>query len=108
MAYARVRPVHDVPGGTGPATIAVMQFAHALCDGPRAMAMAAWLFGRETPVPDVVRESPGFLPWRAFDAARAHRRLVSDTRTGLLPPAIGAQPALATNISPSGTRPCAR
>ncbi len=97
-------PVHDVPGSSGPATIAVMQFAHALCDGPRAMAMAAWLFGRETAVPDVVRESTGFLPWRAIESARAHRRLVNDTRNGLLPPAIGAQPAVATNISPSGTR----
>jgi hypothetical protein len=98
-------PVHGIAGGAGPATVAVMQFAHALSDGPRALAMAAWLFGRETPVPDVVAESRGFLPWLAFDAARAHRQLVSDTRAGLLPPAIGPQPALATNTHPTGAHP---
>src|ERR1700744_5923169 len=42
-------PVHGVPGSTGPATVAVMQFAHALSDGPRALALAAWLFGGTTP-----------------------------------------------------------
>jgi hypothetical protein len=98
-------PVHGIAGGAGPATVAVMQFAHALSDGPRALAMAAWLFGRETPVPDVVPESPGFLPWLAFEAARAHRKQVSDTRAGLLPPAIGPQPALSTNTQPTGARP---
>ena len=98
-------PVHGIAGSAGPATVAVLQFAHALSDGPRALAMAAWLFGRETPVPDVVPESPGFLPWLAFDAARAHRKLVSDTRAGLLPPAIGPQPALPTNTHPTGARP---
>ena len=97
-------PVHDIPGSTGPGTVAVMQFAHALCDGPRAIKMAAWLFGRDSPVPDVAREPRGFLPWRAIESARAHRRLVSDTRNGLLPPAIGAQPALSTNTRPRGTR----
>lgn len=97
-------PVHNVPGSTGPTTVAVMQFAHALCDGPRATAMAAWLFGRNSPVPDVARESPGFLPWRAIESARAHRRLISDTRDGSLPPAIGAQPAMPTNTRPSGAR----
>jgi hypothetical protein len=98
-------PVHGVAGGAGPATVAVLQFAHALSDGPRALAMAAWLFGRKTPVPDVVPESPGFLPWLAFEAARAHRKQVSDTRAGLLPPAIGPQPALSTNTQPTGARP---
>jgi hypothetical protein len=98
-------PVHGIAGSAGPATVAVMQFAHALSDGPRALAMAAWLFGRETSVPDVVPESPGFLPWLAFEAARAHRKQVSDTRAGLLPPAIGPQPALSTNTHPTGARP---
>jgi hypothetical protein len=98
-------PVRDMPGSTGPGTVAVMQFAHALSDGPRALAMAAWLFGRDAPVPDVVAESPGFLPWLAFEAARAHRKQVSDTRSGLLPPAIGPQPALSTNTHPTGARP---
>lgn len=95
-------PVHDVPGSAGSATVAVMQFAHALCDGPRAIAMAAWLFGRETPVPEIDREPRGFLPWRAIESARAHRLQVSDTREGVLPPAIGPQPAVLINTRPSG------
>src|SRR5271156_3317513 len=97
-------PVHGIPGSTGPGTVAVMQFAHALADGPRALALAAWLFGRATPVPDVVTASPGFLPWHAVDAARAHRKQVRDTRAGLLPPAIGTRPALSTNARPMGVR----
>ena len=31
-------PVHGIPGGTGPGTVAVMQVAHALADGARAAA----------------------------------------------------------------------
>src|ERR1700677_1546990 len=96
-------PVHGIPGNTGPATVAVMQFAHALSDGPRALAMAAWLFGRATPVPELPPSS-GFLPWRGIVAAQAHRKQVRDTRAGLLPPAIGAQPALSTNGRPTGAR----
>ena len=97
-------PVHDLPGGSAPGTVAVMQVAHALADGVRGAALAAWLFGRATPVPDVVTSSPGFLPWRAVDAARAHRKQVRDTRAGLLPPPIGARPALSTNARPMGVR----
>ncbi|HYX98672.1 MAG TPA: DUF1298 domain-containing protein [Mycobacterium sp.] len=96
-------PVHGMPGSPGPATVAVMQFAHALCDGPRALAMAAWLFGRPAPVPEIA-PSPGFLPWRGLVAAQAHRNQVRDTRAGLLPPAIGAQPVLSTNDRPTGAR----
>lgn len=96
-------PVHGVPGGTGPGTVAVLQVAHALADGVRASALAAWLFGRTTPVPDVVASS-GFLPWRAVDAARAHRKLVRDTRAGLLRPSAGSRPPLSTNARPAGAR----
>jgi hypothetical protein len=96
-------PVRGVPGSTGPATVAVMQFAHALSDGPRALALAEWLFGGATPVPEVPPSS-GFLPWRGLVSARAHRQQVRDTRAGLLPPAIGPQPALATNDRPTGAR----
>jgi hypothetical protein len=96
-------PVHGIPVGTGPGTVAVMQVAHALADGVRASALAAWLFGRKTPVPDVVSSS-GFLPWRAVDAARAHRKLVRDTRAGLLRPSAGSRPALSTNARPAGAR----
>jgi hypothetical protein len=96
-------PVHGIPGGNGPGTVAVMQVAHALADGTRSAALAAWLFGRKTPVPDVVASS-GFLPWRAVDAARAHRKLVRDTRAGLLRPSAGLRPPLSTNARPAGTR----
>jgi hypothetical protein len=97
-------PVRDVPGSTGPGTVVVMQFAHALCDGARALEMSAWLFGREAPVPDVPKEKSGFLPWLAIDAARAHRRQVADTQAGVLPPAIGPQPARVGNVRPTGAR----
>ena len=96
-------PVHGIPVGTGPGTVAVLQVAHALADGVRASALAAWLFGRKTPVPDVVASS-GFLPWRAVDAARAHRKLVRDTRAGLLRPSAGSRPPLSTNARPAGAR----
>jgi WS/DGAT C-terminal domain len=96
-------PVHDLPGGTTPGTVAVMQVAHALADGVRASALAAWLFGRATPVPDVMA-SRGFLPWRAVNAFRAHRKLVRDTRAGLLRPPAGGRPTLSTNARPAGVR----
>jgi WS/DGAT C-terminal domain len=96
-------PVHDLPGGTGPGTVAVMQAAHALADGARASALAGWLFGRPTPVPEVAA-SPGFLPWRAVNSVRAHRKLVRDTRAGLLRPGPGTRPALSTNARPAGAR----
>src|SRR6202012_2446159 len=96
-------PVHGIPGSAGPSTVAVMQFAHALCDGPRALAMAAWLFGRASPVAEIAPSS-GFLPWRGLVAAQAHRNQVRDTRAGLLPAPIGAQPAFSTNDRPTGAR----
>jgi hypothetical protein len=97
-------PVHDLPGAAGPGTVAVMQVAHALADGTRCSALAGWLFGRPTPVPDVVPASPGFLPWRAVKAFRAHREFVRDTRAGLLRPPPGARPVLSTNARPAGAR----
>jgi WS/DGAT C-terminal domain len=97
-------PVHDLPGAPGPNSVAVMQIAHAFADGARAAALAAWLFGRPTPVPDVVAAFPGFLPWRAFTAARAHRKLVRDTRAGLLKPPPALRPPQPTNARPAGVR----
>jgi hypothetical protein len=97
-------PVFGVPGVTGPGTVAVMQVAHALADGARASAMAAWLFGRAAPVPELARPSAGFLPWRAVDAARTHRRLVRDTHAGLLAPGAGSRPLQRTNARPDGAR----
>jgi hypothetical protein len=97
-------PVLGIPGVAGPGTIAVMQVAHALADGVRGSAMAAWLFGRDAPVPEVARLPAGFLPWRAADAARTHRQLVRDTRAGLLAPGLGSRPRLPTNARPAGAR----
>ncbi len=97
-------PVRGIPGVTGPGTVAVMQVAHALADGARASAMAAWLFGRADPVPEVQRLRAGFLPRRAAEAACAHRRLVRDTRAGLLAPGVGSRPLLRTNARPDGAR----
>jgi uncharacterized protein DUF1298 len=78
--------------------------AHALADGRRASAMAAWLFGRAAPVPEVQRIRAGLLPWRAVEASRAHRKLVRDTRAGLLAPGVGTRPLLRTNTRPDGAR----
>ena len=66
--------------------------------------MAAWLFGRPDPVPEVQRLRAGFLPWRAAEAARTHRQLVRDTRAGQLAPGVGFRPLLPTNARPDGAR----
>ena len=97
-------PVLGIPGVRGPGVVTVVQVAHALADGARASAMAAWLFGRAEPVPEVARLPVGFLPWRAIDAARAHRGLVRDTRAGLLAPGVGSRPMLSTNAGTHGAR----
>ncbi|MGO9385452.1 MAG: WS/DGAT domain-containing protein [Mycobacterium sp.] len=97
-------PVFGIPGVTGPGTVAVMQVPHALADGVRASAMAAWLFGRAAPVPELAPPSAGFFPWLAVDAARTHRRLVRDTRHGLLAPGAGLRPLQRTNARPDGAR----
>jgi hypothetical protein len=99
-------PVLGIPGVTRPGVVAVMQIAHALADGARATAMAAWVFGRDVPVPVPEVKPPlvGFLPWRSIDAARTHRRLVRDIRAGLLAPGVGLRPPLSTNVDAGGTR----
>jgi len=96
--------VDGIPGHRGAGTVAVLQVAHALADGARASALAAWLFGRDAPVAAVAAPARGFLPWRAIVAARAHRGRVEDTRAGLLPAPVGDRPPLATNNRPAGTR----
>jgi hypothetical protein len=99
-------PVDGLPvGGTG--TVAVLQAAHALGDGIRSSALAAWLFGRAGEVPPVPAPPPFrgvALPWRAFRAARAHRQLVHDTDAGLIPPQADSRPALRSNTRPAGVR----
>jgi hypothetical protein len=96
-------PVLGIPGVRGPGTVAVVQLAHALADGIRATAMAAWLFGRAVPVPEMKPPRVGFLPWRSVGAARAHRRLVRDTRAGLLTPGVGLRRPLSINAGAGGT-----
>jgi WS/DGAT C-terminal domain len=97
-------PVTGIPGAAGAGAVAVVQIAHALADGARGSALAAWLFGRAAPVPDVLSPSPGFLPWRAFDAARTHRQLARDIRAGLLAAPAMPRPILPTNARPEGVR----
>jgi WS/DGAT C-terminal domain len=97
-------PVFDVPGLSGPGTVVILQYPHALADGVRASAMGAWLFGRAVPVPEVQPVPAGFLPWRALDAVRTHRRLVRDTHAGLLAPGVGYRPPLPTNAPSAGAR----
>ena len=96
--------VLGIPGVTGPGSVVVMQVAHALADGARASAMAGRLFGRPDPVPGVRRLRAGFLPWRAAQAARAHRQLVRDTGAGLPAPGVGPRPLLPTNARPGTAR----
>jgi hypothetical protein len=84
--------------------VAVMQVAHALGDGARSAAMAAWLFGRAEPVPAVTPQPRGCLPRRAVEAARTHNQLVQDTRCGRLAPPVGSRPPLVTNVRPHGAR----
>ncbi|OBH56070.1 WS/DGAT domain-containing protein [Mycobacterium sp. E2479] len=97
-------PVRGIPRVSAAGTVAVLQVAHALADGARSAAMAAWLFGRPGAVPEVREPRPGFLPWRAAQAARAHRRRERDIRAGLLPPGAGSRPLLPTNARPEGAR----
>lgn len=111
---ARRRPwrMHLFPGVDGPCglragTVVVLQIAHALADGVRSSALAAWLLGRADPieaVPAVPPWATAALPWRAYRAARAHRRLVRDTIAGAVPAPAPARPALRSNTRPAGAR----
>ena len=99
-------PVHDLPGhrGGGSGTVVVLQVAHALADGARASALAAWLFGRPAPVAALPAPGQAMALWRAVEAARTERSRTRDTRLGILPPPVGDRPPLITNTRPSGTR----
>lgn len=57
-------PVLGIPGVDGPGVVAVLQAPHALADGIRGAALAAWLFGRSAPVPGVHPPAPGPFAWR--------------------------------------------
>lgn len=98
--------VEGLPGAVGAGAVAVLQISHALGDGIRSSALAARLFGRDGDVPSVAstRSSPAAMPVLAFSAARAHRRLVRDTQSGLVPPQALPRPVLRTNRRPKGDR----
>ncbi|MGE2719119.1 DUF1298 domain-containing protein [Mycolicibacterium celeriflavum] len=98
--------VEGIPGAAV-GTVAVLQVAHALGDGLRSSALAAWLFGRQALVPTVPlpERVPGFrMPWRGIAAARAHRNLVRDTEAGVVPPPADSRPTLRSNARPEGLR----
>jgi hypothetical protein len=98
-------PVDGLPSA-GVGTVAVLQAAHALGDGIRSSALAAWLFGRADTVA-AVRVPPLqslALPWRSLRAARTHGQLVRDTQAGLVPAQADSRPALHTNTAPAGER----
>ena len=99
-------PVDGIPNAQGAGTVAVLQISHALADGARSSALAAWLFGRAGDVAPVMtpRLRGVMLPWRGFLAARAHRQLVRDTESGLVPAQTEPRPALRTNTRPAGAR----
>lgn len=104
--------LHIFPGvraipGSGVGTVGVLQVAHALGDGLRSSALAAWLFGRPVWVPRVAAPQPfrGLrMPWRGYVAARAHRGLVRDTEAAVVPPQADSCPALRSNERPQGLR----
>ena len=98
--------VEGVPTVSGPGTVAVLHISHALGGGGRTSVSAALMFGRLGAMPEVTpwRAGPAQLPLLGFRAARAHRRMVSDTAAGVVPPPAATCPALRTNARPSGTR----
>ncbi|MCG5430839.1 WSD1 family O-acyltransferase [Mycobacterium sp. MYCO198283] len=83
-------------------TVAVLQISHALADGTRASALAAWLLGRDAPVAPVPPAPGGGVLRRGIAAARAHRALTAETAAGAVPPPGELCPALITNTAPPG------
>lgn len=88
-----------------PPDVVVVQMSHALGDGTRSAALAAALLGRPGAVSPVPQPRPGFLPWRAAVAARAHRQFAADTR--LMGEPAGPRPPLSINARPAA-RPALR
>lgn len=98
--------VEGVPRCSGAGRVVVMQICHALGDGIRSSALAAYLLGRDGGLPAVAatRATAVMLPARGFVAARAHRRLGRDTRAGLVPAQADSRPLLRSNQRPDGPR----
>lgn len=102
--FASVRGIPGATAATG--TVAVLQVSHALADGTRASALAAWLFGRPGEIVPVQpqRFAAARLPWRAVRASRTHRELVRDTESGAVPPQAPSRPVMHSNAEPAGDR----
>lgn len=96
--------VLGAPGAVSPVSVAVLQISHALADGTRSAELAAWLFGRESPVVPVVSSRRGSLVLRSVAAARTHRAMVRDVQAGRLFGPGEPQPPLPTNAAPTGPR----
>ena len=98
--------VDGIPNAPAVGTVAVVQMSHVLADGRRSSALAARLFGRAVDISPVTtpRVRGVKLPWRSVLAARAHRQLVRDTESGLVPAQTEPRPALRTNTRPAGAR----
>jgi hypothetical protein len=96
--------VTGMPGTTGPGAVVVVQMSHALADGQRATALMGRIFGRDRPVPAVVESRLGTwaLPYLAWRASAAHRRLVHDTASGAVAAPADSWPAQMTNNAPDG------
>lgn len=97
-------PVFDVPGCATPATVAVLQIAHAMGDGPRTAALAGHLFGRLAVPPEPLRDGRGDVLRAVLLARRAGSQRARDVVAGVLPPPKPPVPALSTNDSPEGPR----
>lgn len=65
--------VEGMPGATRPGTVAVVQMAHSLADGRRSAALAARMFGRNQPVPEVIPHRLGRGPCRIWRCGPAPR-----------------------------------
>ena len=98
--------VAGMPTASAAGTVAALQMSHVLADGRRSSELAARLFGRAVDIAPVTtpRLRGVKLPWRGFLAARAHRLLVRDTESGLVPAQTESRPALRSNARPAGVR----
>lgn len=96
--------VEGMPGASGPGTVVVVQMSHALADGRRATALVGRIFGRDQAVPAVVAPRLGTwaLPYLAWRASAAHRRLVQDTESGVVAAPADSWPLQPTNNVPEG------